>query len=83
MGTPFVIPGPFADHLERTPHVAQAPFYPDKRPLDVDNDLLVISDTIAPVVGEITQRTGHVLTPSGQPVRNATVEIWQVEANGV
>jgi protocatechuate 3,4-dioxygenase beta subunit len=34
-------------------------------------------------VGEITHLTGRVLGPTGSPVRNATVEIWQCDANRV
>jgi protocatechuate 3,4-dioxygenase, beta subunit len=38
--------------------------------------------SITPAVGEITHLTGRVLTTSGQPVRNAFVEIWQVDHTG-
>ena len=55
---------------------------PDKLPLDTDNDLLILNDAITPAVGEITHLTGHVVTKSGQPLRNAFVEIWQVDHNG-
>jgi protocatechuate 3,4-dioxygenase beta subunit len=75
--------GLFADELERTPRLTEGPFYPDKLPLDTDNDLLIINDKITPAVGEITHLTGRVLGPSGTPVRNAVVEIWQCDANQV
>jgi len=52
-------------------------------PLDTDNDLLVINDAVTPAVGEITHLTGRVLTANGNPIRNAFVEIWQVDNNGV
>ena len=52
-------------------------------PLDTDNDLMIINDKITPAVGEITHLTGRVLGPSGSPVRNAIVEIWQCDANQV
>src|SRR4051812_11326339 len=35
--------GAFADELTRTPKQTEGPFYPDKLPLDTDNDLLVIN----------------------------------------
>lgn len=73
-------PGLFAE-LIQTPNMTEGPFYPDKMPLDTDNDLLVINDSITPAVGEITHMTGRVLTKSGSPVRNAFVEIWQVDNN--
>ena len=66
-----------------TPGQTEGPFYPDKMPLDTDNDLLVINDAITPAVGEITHLTGRVLTTTGQPIRNAFVEIWQVDPQGI
>ena len=67
----FATPGLFAEQLVVTPPVGEGPFYPDKMPLDTDNDLLIINDSIAPAVGEITHLTGRVLSKSGQPIRNA------------
>ena len=32
-------------------------FYPDKLPLDTDNDLVLINDSITPSVGTIATRT--------------------------
>lgn len=75
-------PGLFAEQLTATPRLTEGPFYPDKLPLDTDNDLLVINDAITPAVGEITHLSGRILTASGQPVRNAFVEIWQVDNHG-
>ena len=79
----FTTRGAFAEELSRTPRQTEGPFYPDKLPLDTDNDLLVINDNITPAVGEVTHLTGRVLSTSGAPVRNAVVEIWQVDKNGV
>jgi protocatechuate 3,4-dioxygenase beta subunit len=78
----FSVPGAFADELTRTPAQTEGPFYPSKLPLDTDNDLLVINDTITPAVGEITHLSGRILGPSGEPIRNAVVEIWQVDHHG-
>ena len=78
-----MVPGVFAEQLAKTPHQTEGPFYPNKLPLDTDNDLLIINDSITPAVGEVTHLTGRVLSLSGQPVRNALVEIWQVDNNGV
>jgi protocatechuate 3,4-dioxygenase beta subunit len=75
-------PGLFAELLTLTPSSTEGPFYPDKLPLDTDNDLLVINDSLTPAVGEITHLTGRVLNASGEPVRNAFVEIWQCDHNG-
>ena len=74
--------GVFAQKLMETAETTEGPFYPDKLPLDTDNDLLIVNDGITPAVGEITHLTGHVFTSSGLPVRNAFVEIWQTDADG-
>lgn len=76
-------PGDFAEALFKTPQMAEGPFYPDKLPLDTDNDLLILNDSITPAVGQITHLSGRVLTTTGSPVRNAFVEIWQVDSKGV
>lgn len=78
----FTTPGVFAE-LIQTPPQTEGPFYPDKMPLDTDNDLLVINDSITPGVGEITHLAGRILDIQGNPVRNAFVEIWQVDNNAV
>jgi protocatechuate 3,4-dioxygenase, beta subunit len=75
-------PGAFADELVRTPAQTEGPFYPDKLPLDTDNDLLIINEGISPAVGDITHLTGRVLDARGNPIRNAIVEIWQVDNKG-
>lgn len=80
--TLFSAPGAFADELTRTPAQTEGPFYPDKLPLDTDNDLLVINDAITPAVGDVTWLSGRILDSRGEPLRNATVEIWQVDHNG-
>jgi protocatechuate 3,4-dioxygenase, beta subunit len=79
----FTIPGAFAEELVRTPQQTEGPFYPSKMPLDTDNDLLLINDSITPGVGEITHLTGRVLDKSGAPVRNAYVHIWQTDHQGI
>jgi protocatechuate 3,4-dioxygenase beta subunit len=77
----FWTPGAFADELVRTPRQTEGPFYPDKLPLDTDNDLLIINDRITPAVGTVTHLSGRILDARGEPVRNALVEIWQVDNN--
>ncbi|TWT50811.1 Protocatechuate 3,4-dioxygenase beta chain [Rubripirellula amarantea] len=79
----FERPGLFADELMRTPRQTEGPFYPVDLPLDTDNDLLIVNDAITPAVGEIVHLSGRVLDTSGAPVRNALVEIWQVDNQGV
>jgi protocatechuate 3,4-dioxygenase beta subunit len=79
----WTVPGVFADILTKTPRQTEGPFYPDKLPLDTDNDLILVNDTITPAVGEITHLTGKILDEKGDPIRNALVEIWQCDAKGV
>jgi protocatechuate 3,4-dioxygenase beta subunit len=78
----FTVPGLFAEELVRTPAQTEGPFFPDKLPLDTDNDLIIINDALTPAVGEITHLTGKILDARGKPVRNAAVEIWQCDKNG-
>ncbi|HEY5953993.1 MAG TPA: hypothetical protein VIT18_06490, partial [Terrimicrobiaceae bacterium] len=77
----FAVPGAFADELLRqTPWGTQGPLYPDKLPLDTDNDLIIVNDSVTPAVGQITHLSGRILDTRGDPVRDATVEIWQVDS---
>lgn len=78
----FTTRGLFAEELSKTAAQTEGPFYPDKLPLDTDNDLLIINDGLTPAVGTITHLTGRVLTPGGDPVKNVVVEIWQCDNNG-
>ena len=78
----FSTPGLLAEELARTARQAEGPFYPDKLPLDTDNDLILLNDSITPAVGEVTHLTGRILTQAGEPIRNAVVEIWQADSTG-
>lgn len=79
----FSLPGAYAEALQRTPAQTEGPFYPDHLPLDTDNDLILVNDSVTPAVGEVTWLSGRILSESGAPIRNAVVEIWQVDHNGV
>lgn len=74
--------GAYAEELAQTPRMTEGPFFPDRLPLDTDNDLLVITDAIDPADGEITWLSGRILDAAGTPTRNALVEIWQVDGHG-
>src|SRR5262245_25560998 len=75
----WTVPGAFAQELVRTPSQTRGPFYPDRLPLDTDNDLIVINNSITPAVGTIVWLSGKVMDARGGAVRGATVEIWQVD----
>lgn len=79
----FTTRGLFAEELMRTPALTEGPFYPDKLPLDADNDLIIVNDHVTPAVGEITQLSGRVLDANGRAIKNALIEIWQCDANAV
>jgi protocatechuate 3,4-dioxygenase beta subunit len=86
--TLFTTPGLFAEELSRktrtkTAAVEEGPFYPPKLPLDTDNDLIVVNDSITPAIGEITHLSGSLVDARGEPINNATVEIWSVDNGGV
>ena len=78
----FTVPGAFAEELVRTPRQTEGPFYPTQLPLDTDNDLIIVNDGLTPAVGDITHLNGRILDSSGKPIRNALVEIWQVDKHG-
>jgi protocatechuate 3,4-dioxygenase, beta subunit len=74
--------GDLAEELTRTPTTNERPFFPNKLPLDTDNDLLIINDTITPAAGEVTRLGDRLLDAKGQPLRNAVIEIWQCDREG-
>lgn len=82
----FAMPGVFAEELTRrtrTARVEEGPFYPPRLPLDTDNDLIIVNDSLTPAVGEITHLSGKLMDTRGEPIRNATIEIWSTDHEGV
>lgn len=78
----FLGSGAFAEQLARTPPIEEGPFYPHKMPLDTDNDLLIINDSLTAAIGQVAHLGGRILDAGGAPIRNAVVEIWQCDARG-
>lgn len=76
------VPGAFAEALRQTALTGDGPYYPDRMPLDTDNDLLIINDSTTSAIGEIVHLTGRLLGRSGEPINNAVIEIWQSDVNG-
>jgi protocatechuate 3,4-dioxygenase beta subunit len=74
-------PGAFAQALA-TAVTGDGPYYPDRLPLDTDNDLLILNDGLTRAVGEIAHFSGRLFAENGAPVRNAFIEIWQSDVNG-
>jgi protocatechuate 3,4-dioxygenase, beta subunit len=77
------VPNALAESLILTPRQTEGPFYPDPLPLEKDNDLVRVGDDGKTARGTITHLTGRIVDRSGKPIKNALVEIWQVDANGV
>src|SRR5439155_990945 len=67
----FTTPGLFADQLLPTPPMTEWPFYPDKLPLDTDNDLIIVNNSLTPAVGDITHLTGRILDRTRSPVKES------------
>jgi len=83
LGAAFLAaPGLFAEYLAATPELTEGPYYPDHLPLDTDNDLVIINNSITPAVGQITHLSGRVLDSGGSPIKDAVVEIWQSDPHG-
>jgi protocatechuate 3,4-dioxygenase beta subunit len=70
-----------AEDLARTPQQILGPFYPLKE-FPQTTDLTQIPGRPGRAQGQIINVMGRVLNISGDPVRNAMVEVWQANANG-
>lgn len=79
----FCLPGLMAESLSLTPRQTEGPFYPDKLPLDTDNDLIILNNSLTPAIGTVAYLTGIITDIKGKPLRNTLVEIWQVDNNGI
>ena len=80
----MVVPPRFAGAetpLRRTPGQILGPFYPLKS-LPATSDLTRAPGRSGRAEGQILNVMGRVLNLAGDPVRNATVEVWQANAHG-
>lgn len=78
----FSVRGLYAEALTTTPWTTAGPYYPDKLPLDQDNDLIRITNDLTPAIGTVTNLGGRLLDRSGSPVKGALVELWQADTFG-
>ena len=79
----FTVKGAVRRATRRHSRANRGAVLPRQAPLDTDNDLIIINDSITPAVGEITHLSG---ASSGRRVRRCvivTIEIWQCDANEV
>jgi len=78
-----LVPSKFAaaqTGLPRTPGQILGPFYP-LTPMAATVDLTRMPGQPGRAQGQILNVTGKVLNLAGEPVRNATVEVWQANAH--
>ena len=66
-----------------TPSGTEGPFYPDRLPLDTDNDLIKVAADGKQAAGEVFYLSGRVVNREGTPYSGFVVEIWQCDANGI
>jgi protocatechuate 3,4-dioxygenase beta subunit len=79
---PFLSTAPAgAATLQRTPGQILGPFYPLKE-LPRSADLTRVPGRTGHAAGQVLNVMGHVLNLAGEPVRNATVEVWQANSYG-
>lgn len=69
--------------LEPTPAQTEGPFYPVTKPEDRDNDLLSVDGSTEPPDGTPLELFGLLVDTSGNPIVDATIEIWQVDNQGI
>jgi protocatechuate 3,4-dioxygenase beta subunit len=67
--------------LQRTPDQILGPFYPLSE-LPQTADLTRVSGRSGRAEGQVLNVMGRVLNLTGEPVRNAKVEVWQANTHG-
>lgn len=75
------VPG-WAQAVALTPRQAAGPFYPTRKPLDDDNDLVHVDGQDGVAEGRISDLSGRLLDRNARPLRDVRIEIWQCDANG-
>lgn len=68
--------------LMDTPENVLGPFYPMTKPLEQDADLTMIHGHKERAQGQIIHLSGRVLNIKGEPMKGATLELWQANTHG-
>lgn len=71
-----------ANCLPPTPEQTEGPFYPIRDRQDKDTDLTMIKGSRQQATGQKIKINGRILDANCQPIKGATVEIWQACASG-
>ena len=79
----LIIPDISYGRLIRTPWQGEGPFYPDRIPVDTDNDLVKNGEYSIEAGGKILILNGILVNLDSQPVNGVSIEIWQTDKNGV
>ena len=66
-----------------TPAQQEGPYYTVDKPADRDNDLTVLDGAAGAPAGDVIEFGGTLYDRNGRVIPNATIEIWQTDANGV
>ena len=66
-----------------TPSQAEGPYYPVNKPVDVDNDLVVLAGAGGTPAGSILDLSGKIYDATGMPLSGLLIEIWQTDDNGI
>jgi protocatechuate 3,4-dioxygenase beta subunit len=69
--------------LRATPRQGEGPYYPVTKPVDRDNNLLVVAGGEATSVGTPLEISGLLVYEDGALVTGGTIEIWQVDGQGI
>jgi protocatechuate 3,4-dioxygenase beta subunit len=65
-----------------TAESAMGPFYPTIRPADSDADLTWLKGHSKRAAGQVIEVSGRVFDTHGNPLPNATLELWQANSAG-
>ena len=65
-----------------TAESAMGPFYPIVRPAEADADLTWLKGHSTRAAGQVIEVSGRVFDMRGNPIPNATLELWQANAAG-
>ncbi len=65
-----------------TAESAMGPFYPTIHPADADADLTWVKGRSARAAGQVIEVSGRVFDVHGNPLPDATLELWQANAAG-
>jgi len=71
-----------AGELKQTPRQTEGPFYPAVAQKDKDFDLTQIEGRDGIAKGEIAYVSGVIRDTAGNPLEDATVDVWQANAAG-